>query len=240
MLDDLVRRPELAALGYRSVLVEGNDLRGIDSAFLYRADRLRLDRTETLTPDSPSEVRPGGGSVDNAKLFARPPLIAHFTLQGALQAADGARTITAIANHFKSKVGENPKKVNRRDFQAQAVAAWVDAHRAAQPGADVLVLGDLNANPKERAIELLTKVPAQPDRLVDAPTLLPKGERYTGFFQDKQTQLDHLFATPELHARLEGVVIPHINSGGLGDSDDPSTPDGSSDHDPILATYRVG
>ncbi|MCW2927996.1 MAG: nuclease [Thermoleophilia bacterium] len=240
VLDDLLAQPALAGLGYRSVLVEGNDMRGIDTALLYRADRLHLDHAETLTPDAPHDMRIAGGSVDAAKLFARPPLIASFTLQGPLGAAEGARSITIVANHFKSKVGENPRVAVRRDVQAATVGAWVDAWRAARPGADVLVVGDLNANPRDRAMELLTRDARGQDRLLDAPTLLPKPERYTGSFQGEPTLLDHLLATPELHARLTHVELPHLNSGGFGDPDDPATPDGSSDHDPIVATYRLG
>ncbi|MEO6867046.1 MAG: endonuclease/exonuclease/phosphatase family protein [Gaiellales bacterium] len=239
VLDDLLARPELAGLNYRSVLVEGNDMRGIDTAMLYRADRLALESVETLTPAAPTDMRVAGGSVDATKLFSRPPLIAHFTLQGALAAVDGVREITAVANHFKSKVGENPKKAVRRDVQAATVGAWVDAYRAAQPGAHVLVIGDLNANPKDEAMKLLIRDPQGKDRLFDAPIALPKAERHTGYYQDRPTQLDHLLATPELHERLTGVEIPRINAGGLGDPEDPTTPHGGSDHDPIVATYRV-
>lgn len=239
VLDDLLARPELAGMNYRSILVEGNDMRGIDNAMLYRADRLKLDSVETLTPAAPADMRPAGGSLDSSKLFARPPLIAHFTLQGALAAAAGVQQLTAVANHFKSKVGENPKKAVRRDVQAATIGAWVDAQRGARPGANIVVLGDLNANPKERAMDLLTRDAQGQDRLFDAPVMLPKSERYTGSFQGHPNQLDHLLATPELHARLTGVEIPRINTDAPGDPYDPTTPNANSDHDPILATYRI-
>ncbi len=239
VLDDLVARPELAALGYRGVLVEGNDQRGIDTALLYRADRVTLRAVEAPSPAAPEGTTNGGGMLDPTRLFSRPPLVATFELRGPVDAARGARELTVVANHFKSKVGETPGKANRRDHQAVAVAGIVDALRAADPRSHVVVVGDLNANTKDRAIQLLTKVAGAPDRLVDAPSNLPAEERYTGWHGDDRTMLDHLFASPGLAAGLEDVAIPHVNSDGLGDPLDPATPDGASDHDPIVATFRV-
>lgn len=239
VLDDLLAQPALAELGYKSAFVEGNDARGIDTAILYRADRVKLDELTTATPDAPAGMPDAGGSIDPGKLFARPPLIATFTVQGAAQAAEGAQQVTLIANHFKSKRGEQPGMESRRVEQAKYVAGLVDAKRAAQSGANVIVLGDLNTLPGEQPLTELAKHADGSDRMFDAPDQLPEKDRYSFVFQGKHNLLDHMFVTPELHAQMSKVEIPHINSGQHGDQRDTSRPDHVSDHDPLIATFRI-
>ncbi|MCW2962663.1 MAG: putative extracellular nuclease [Thermoleophilia bacterium] len=239
VLDDLLAQPAMQGLGYKSVLIEGNDLRGIDNAFLYRADRVTLDSVSNPNIKAPKGMPNSGGQIDNTLLFAREPLVATFSLTGAKQAAEGAAQITLIGNHFKSKAGEDNNKGERRIEQGKFVAGLVDDLRAKTPGANVIVIGDLNSLPGEQPLDEIAKHKDGTDRMFDTPNKLPEADRYTYIFDGNKNLLDHVFVTPELHQKVTKVEIPHINSGGHSDTKDPTTPNHSSDHDPIITTIQL-
>ena len=60
---------------------------------------------------------------------------------------------------------------------------------------------------------------------------------YTYVYQGQAQTLDHLFATPTLMQRLTDVRVLHINSDYPFDADQPAR--GCSDHDPVVATFRM-
>ena len=74
-------------------------------------------------------------------------------------------TVTLVNVHSTSRGGSDPLFGNQqpprnegdaaRLAQSQAVDAYIDALQAADPGADVMVLGDFNAFYFEQSVELL-------------------------------------------------------------------------------------
>jgi len=239
VLDDLVKRPELAQLGYQTLLVEGNDKRGIDNAMLYRPERVKLLSHSVENPKSPAGMKPAGGQIDPSLLFARPPLIATFEVQGAAQAIAGANQLTVIANHFKSMGGETDGGL-RRDTEGAFVGGLVDARLAANPNAHILVAGDLNALAGTPALTSIEKRPDGTTRMIDTPMRLPKETRYTHVYQDDKNLLDHQYVTLGLDKLVTGMEIEHINADERGgeNSSDANVPNGVSDHDPLLTTFR--
>jgi len=238
VLDDLVKRPELAELGYQSLLVEGNDKRGIDNAILYRPS-VKLLSHSVENPKSPDGIKPAGGQIDPSLLFARPPLIATFEVQGAAQAIAGANQLTVIANHFKSMGGEKDGGL-RRDTEGAFVGGLVDAQLAVNPNAHVMVAGDLNALEGTPALTQIEKRPDGTVRMIDTPTRLDKADRYSHVFQDDKNLLDHQYVTPGLDKLVTGMSIEHINADERGgeNSSDASVPNGVSDHDPLITTFQ--
>lgn len=240
VLEDLVAHPTIKALGYRPLLVEGNDARGIDTGFLYLPERVTPTKVETPNPVAPDGLDDGAGQVDPSRLFARPPLVATFAMTGAAaQGVDGVREITLINNHFKSKARASALG-ERRLEQAKYVAGLVDAKRATDPSANVVVIGDLNSLPGEEPLRQLEQRADGSRRLHDTPDALDAADRYTYIYRGDKNLLDHVFVTPELHGRVANVEIPHINSGGHTDLSDPTSPRNSSDHDPIITTFDLG
>ncbi|MCW2973527.1 MAG: nuclease, partial [Thermoleophilia bacterium] len=241
VLQDLVKRPELAALGYKTLLVEGNDKRGIDNALIYRGDKVELLKSETVNPKSPDGLKPAGGSIDPTLLFPRPPLIATFRVQGAASAVAGANELTVIVNHFKSMAGEKkPGDSARRDLEGKFLGEYVDQRLAKNAAENILVTGDLNALPGTKALEDLEKHADGSVRLIDTPTRIAKEDRWSHEFQGDKNLLDHQYVTPGLDKLVTGAEIYHINAGERGgeNSQDPSVPNGTSDHDPLLTTFR--
>ena len=240
VLDDLMARPEIAALGYKSVFVEGNDKRGIDNAILYRADRVKLLSSSTANAKSSPNLPEAGGEIDGSLLFARPPLIASFEMQGGTAAVAGAKQVTLVVNHLKSMAGEKPGDPGlRRIEEAKFLGSLVDARLAAQPNENIILLGDLNSLRGSKPLAQIANRADGSVRMIDAPERLPDADRYTHIFNGDHGLLDHMFVTPGLEKQISKVAIEHINSGHRSDLSDPTTPNGVSDHDPMVTTFTL-
>ena len=237
-LDDLLRMPQLAGLGYRYVLSSKADTRGIRNAILYRADRVELRSLEepnpvsTLPPEDPQLI-----GAD--RLFARASMVATFGLVGAQDASHAAFTV--INNHFKSKLGGEFWEPRRR-AQGAFIGGLVDALRGAEPNLPVIVAGDLNATYEDGAYQLLERRADGSARLHDTLRALPDEDRYTYVYRNQKNLLDHLLVTPDLGDAIESVRILHVNSGSDSEAKrfNSRTTHGSSDHDPIVARIRIG
>lgn len=238
VLDDLLKAPQLAGLGYQYVLSAKADTRGIRNAVLYRATKLELRSLEepnpvsTLPPEDPQLI-----GAD--RLFARSSMVATFSFAGAWGDARGA-AFTVINNHFKSKLGGDFYEPRRR-AQGAFIGGLVDALRGAEPTIPVLVTGDLNATWDDGAYQRLRRHKDGSERLHDTLSALPDEDRYTYVYRGTKNLLDHLLVTPDLADAVESVRILHVNSGAdsAGKRFNPRTTHGTSDHDPIVATFRL-
>ncbi|MGQ0551788.1 MAG: endonuclease/exonuclease/phosphatase family protein [Planctomycetota bacterium] len=157
---------------------------------------------------------------------ARKPLVAELSWRG--------QPLTVIVNHWSSKIGDEPAFGLRqppsrpteagRVAQARVVRAEVERRLAADRGARLVVLGDLNDTGFSAPVaELLAA------GLVDAALTLPPEERYSYIFQGQSEQLDHILLSPAL-AGPEGAPhfefrFVHLNAEFVNQA---------SDHDPAL------
>jgi predicted extracellular nuclease len=221
-------------------------------AFLFRTDRglSFVDRpggdsttaTQVVTGDggqpqltlSPGRIDPTNTAWDSS----RKPLAGEFKWQG--------RTVFVIANHFDSKGGDDPlfgryqppaqPTAVQRHQQATLVHDFVAQIEGIDPGAAVVVLGDLNDFDFSQTADILTAG----DVLLDLPRTLPDEERYTYDFEGNSEVLDHILLSPGLSA--VGKTSPsnaakpfyydvvHVNS---------EFADQASDHDPQVVKLWV-
>lgn len=237
-LDDLLAQPALA--GYRALLTQGNDLWQHNNAFLYKADRIRLDGVEVRNP---RHLFPDGSMGADPRLtFSTPPSIGDFTLIGANQAAEGAK-LTVVHNHMKSKLG-GVKYDPRRLAQGNFVGSIVDEKLKADPKATVVVMGDLNAFKGDAQFEAIMTRPDGSTRMVDVADNLAEDDRYTYLWRTKgRTEynlLDHILVSANAADRVTDQKILHFNTRpDLAKVDNAKFADGGSDHDPIIATLRL-
>lgn len=236
VLDDLLAQPALKSLGYKSIIGEGNDNRGIHVAMIYRSGRVEPTHIDQTNPVDTTLLNPWD-QIDTSKLFARAPLTVDFKLTGISQATDGA-AITVIANHFKSKLG-GPKQEPRRVAQGVYLSGVVDAMTAAKPTVPVIVLGDFNATYDDGAFKAMATKADGSQRLYDTPLGLPDTDRYSFNYRGRKDMLDHLMVTPEAKGAITSVTIPHFNTydGVKNKAADPKVADGVSDHDPVLINF---
>jgi predicted extracellular nuclease len=201
----------------------------IQTAFLYNADRV------DLVPGSVQTI--GGQGPGEAFAGARLPLVAGFSFEG--------EEITVVNNHFSSKGGSAPivsllddfegsqddPNVNGSDDerlrQAEAVQQFVAELLAADPAAQVTVLGDFNEFDFNPPLDLLEAA-----GLTNLTDLLDPEDRFTFNFQGNAQALDHILASEGL---LEGVLYDIVNTNSIV----AAGPGVASDHDPILALFDL-
>jgi predicted extracellular nuclease len=231
VLNDLVAQPAMAKLGYKALLKEGTDPRGIDNAILYR-DTVQL--TETMQLD-PASVNDKGRS---AHLFTRPPLMAKFAIKGQEDAKRGIKEITVVASHFTSKLGQEDAAI-KRGIQAQTVANFATGLQSLDPKAAVIVSGDLNMEASEPEFAPLRNTRRE-GSLVSLSQQVASKDRFSWRDGRKNLMLDHMLASATLAKAVKSVEIPHIDT----QSDkafitDPVRIEGVSDHDPMVATFKL-
>jgi predicted extracellular nuclease len=212
--------------------------------FLFRTDRglAFVDRpgADATTPvqvlNTPSgprlSINPGRVDPQNPAWSTpegvRKPLAGEFRARG--------KTLFVIANHWKSKSGDQPLfgrfqppsllTEAQRIAEAQVVRDFVDEILAADPQANIIVLGDLNDFEFSAPLVVL-KGPAGTNAALRAliETLAP-GERYTYVFEGNSQSLDHIVLSHNLFAHFDfGYDVVHVNS---------EFPDQASDHEPQL------
>jgi predicted extracellular nuclease len=215
---------------------EGGEPGGnIRVAFLYRTDRpvKFVDRpgggttTDTTVLSTNGRVRLSAspGRVDPANpawQSARVPLAAEFSWLG--------QSLFVVANHFSSKGGDDPlwgriqppvqNSAPKRHQQARVVRGFVDQILTKDPGANVIVLGDINDFEFSETADIL--VGSGRTELIDLPRTLEAPERYSYVFEGNSQILDHILMSKNL-LPASSYDIVHMNS---------EFPDQISDHDP--------
>ena len=195
----------------------------IRQVLMFRTDRglSFVDRPGGTSTNANSVLNNGGvpslhyspGRIDptnSAFNASRKPLAAEFTWNG--------HTVFVIANHFNSKGGDQPlfghfqpparPSETQRHNQATIVKNFADQILAIDPGAAVIVLGDLNDFEFSTTADILTAN----NTLVDLPRTLSVAERYTYDFEGNSQVLDHILLSSSLAATAYSYDVVHVNS----------------------------
>lgn len=116
-------------LGYKVVLIEGNDERGIDVAL--------VTKLEILNVKSHKDVKfPVIGQPNQTQVFQRD------LLQVELKASNGY-TFTAFVGHLKSKHGGAESDLIRK-AEATKISEIISEFRSENPNANFVLMGDFN------------------------------------------------------------------------------------------------
>ncbi|WDZ90075.1 endonuclease/exonuclease/phosphatase family protein [Nocardiopsis sp. HUAS JQ3] len=204
----------------------------IRNAFLFDPERVEfVDReggdastaVEVVEGERGAELSVSPGRIsprDQAWESSRKPLVGHFR---ALN-----RDVYVVTNHFNSKGGDEslhgvhqpPRRTSetQRHAQAELVRDFAEELLAVDPGANLVVMGDLNDFQFSRTLEILTADGPLHNPMTD----LPEEERYNYVFDGNSQALDHILVNQALAGRVE-YDIARINS---------EFSDQVSDHDP--------
>jgi len=174
--------------------------------------RLHLTRSPgRIQPDHPAWVR------------SRKPLACELRVDG--------RTMLVVVCHFVSKSRSSPRfgsvqppvdpDGGKRLEQSERVAAFVHDALAIDPGARVVVMGDLNDDWFSEPIAAIERA-----SLTDLWHQVDPAERYSLLFDGNAQAFDHVLVSPALaHGARFDVV--HVAA---------EFRDGVSDHDPVMAS----
>lgn len=135
VLTDLTARSALRAAGYRFVMTDSPDRRGVDVALLYRRTFFNLLGTESLRVN----LRPYGGGATRD--------ILHVT--GVLENHD---TLDVYVCHWPSRYGGIEETEPLRMCAARVVRASVDSVFRVRCKPYVIIMGDFNDGPDDSAI----------------------------------------------------------------------------------------
>ncbi len=196
----------------------------------------------------------GGALSDGDTVNARPPMAQTF------KAANGAR-FSVIVNHLYAKAscgsganadqgdGQGCNNLRRVQQATRLAEVFIPQVKAAAGDADVLVIGDMNANGFEDPIQVLTQAGLvnEIERFVR-----PTGAPYSYVFNGESGYLDHALATSSLDAQVAGVAEWHVNADEAGVYDyniDAKNEAAlslyadnayrSSDHDPVIVSLNL-
>lgn len=135
VLEDLVKMPKINSRKYEIVQYNSPDKRGIDVAFLYNPKYFVLSSSSVHT------VKLMGDSA----LPTRDQLLVNGKLNGEL--------VHILICHWPSRRGgEEGSKINRITA-AKVAKGIVDSIRSAEKNAKIIVMGDLNDDPKDESIK---------------------------------------------------------------------------------------
>lgn len=135
VLHDLTRRTRLARLGYRYVVTDSRDSRGMDVALLYQPERFRPVGIDTLRMAyDPSRERPTRDVLHVA---------------GRILTGD---TLDVIVVHLPSRRGGAQHTAAYRCRVARRVAGLADSLRRVRAVPAVIITGDFNDEPDDRSL----------------------------------------------------------------------------------------
>lgn len=172
-------------------------------------------------------------------------------LAQSFEVLNSGAVLTVIVNHLKSKGSscDSAGDRNMRDGQgncnlvrrdaANAIADWIKTDPTKSGDPDYLIIGDLNAYPKEDPLTALGN--AGLENLLDE-----QPDSYSFVFNGQAGALDYALATPSLRSQVVDTIAWHINAdepslldynlehGRDPDLFDADSPYRASDHDPIV------
>ena len=207
--------------------VPGGNIR---NAYLYNPARIGLNSFQSLLPDV---LAAAGVSNPNAFEGTRNPLQAEFTFNG--------NTITLLNNHLTSRFGSSPTfgtsqplfeaGESDREAETQALNEFVDSLLAADPNANVAVLGDLNTFEFTNDISEILVGTGSERVLTNLVDGLTDDNVYSFIFEGNSQILDHVLVSDNL---LPGAELDIVGV----NLDFPRVDDTvGSDHDPLLARF---
>jgi 5'-nucleotidase len=240
----------VAGTNYKATSFEASDGRSIQVGFLWDDNRLDLVQafqlTDAIVPGVSAAFGPASASP------GREPLVGKFNVTGNVNDPQ----LTIIANHFKSKGGDEPlfgvnQPPNRgteaqRKLQAQVVRDYVNLLFKENPEAWILVGGDLNdfqfGEPGEGEDHPLAILEGRNGE-VPLENLIyqeHEAERFTYVFDGNSQVLDHLLVSPAFHHFFKALDILHFNASyppSLGSN--AATSLRVSDHDSVEGRFKV-
>jgi hypothetical protein len=161
VLADLVDQPEIRDRHYQFVHFDGPDGRGIDVALLYRPDMFMLLGARSVPVDLKLSGEEG---YTRDVLFVR-----------GILASD---TISVLVNHWPSRRGSEAATAGKRAIAARVSRRVVDSLLQKDPGARIIVMGDLNDDPIDASVVKVLKARGNASNLQEGELFNPWGRFY--------------------------------------------------------------
>jgi endonuclease/exonuclease/phosphatase family metal-dependent hydrolase len=203
----------LPDMGYQHiVLMEGNDMRGIDVGLISRVP-IGPVRSHRHVAFPGVEGRPSRFNRDVLVVTVEPP---------------DAPPLDVWVLHLKSNAGGREEAEPIRLAEAREVRRLLDAELSENPDARLLVMGDFNDTPESQTLS--TIVGAESGALWSVHTDLADPKTLTYNEGEFRSMIDFILCSPAMARQyVKGSV--HVPQGSIEAT--------GSDHNPIVATFRT-
>ena len=158
VLEDLVSQPKLKGANYRICHFDSPDARGVDVAFLYRADVFKFEGSDNIKLEV--EELPNFRTRDFVVMWG--------TIEG--------EPFYFLVSHWPSRLGGKEASQFKRDACAKQIREIKDSLLAENPATKVIVMGDFNDDATDAS---LVKVMGAKGKEKD----LQKGDFFNPYFQ---------------------------------------------------------
>jgi hypothetical protein len=158
VLEDLISQPKLKGANYRICHYDSPDARGVDVAFLYRADVFKLEGSDNIKLNVPE--------LPNFR--TRDLVVMWGTIEG--------EPFYFLVSHWPSRLGGKEASQFKRDACAKQIREIKDSLLKENPATKVVVMGDFNDDATDAS---LVKVMGAKGKVKD----LEKGDFFNPYFQ---------------------------------------------------------
>jgi len=194
VLKDLVNHTLLKNRHYAIAHYDSRDARGVDVGMLYNPKYFTLEQSDKLFVQLP------GGSKD--AYFTRDVLWVKGKLDG--------ETVHIYVNHWPSRSGGEERSAPARAAAAAVVKQHSDSIIKAEPGAKIVIMGDLNDDPVSPSIIEVLRAKGKQKEVMKGGLFNPWTEMYrngigTLAYQDSWNLFDQIIISyPWLNKEQDG------------------------------------
>jgi|SaaInlV_100m_DNA_6_1039743.scaffolds.fasta_scaffold06711_2 uncharacterized protein len=202
------------SINYQPVLIEGNDISGIDVGFLIK-QKYRLQSIRALHQNKTNTLKGG-------PLYSRPPLLIRLC---------PSECLTIVNVHLRSMRGLNSSRhrkyvSKKRRLQAETLASWINNFQHQQPQEKLIIVGDFNAlSPSDSYVDMLGTIKGKPDQkrprwkspdlikndLIDTTLIVNPKNRYSYKYRKKKQLLDYLLVSRNLIPKIKSISFTRID-----------------------------
>ena len=233
----LTRRSLLKGAGYKYVMTNSLDARGIDVAMIYNPLTFRLEKSYSIRPELKRSRSDTVGIRTRDILYAK----------GIMRARD---TLHIFVVHAPSRRNGKSATEGYRLQVEQRMMQSVDSIRNINPNAKIVLMGDFNDYSNDRALkDIVSRGFVETSKGIRGLNYEKTGVSGTYKYQGAWNSLDHIFLSTAAQQQVERCFIydaawllEEDNQGGykpfrtyLG----PRYHDGVSDHLPIVLELKL-
>lgn len=186
VLDMLTRRSLLRTVGYKYIITDSPDVRGIDVAVLYNPLTFRPDTSYSIRVSPPKGQRP-----TRDILCVRGHSRRHVPME-------------IFALHSPSRSGGPEITEN---YRVAVVDTLIDNLPDFTKGKNAIVAGDFNDYSRDKSVRKLSTVLHEVSKDVRGLTYKNSGIKGTYFYQGEWGSLDHIFVSPSLTETVKECYI---------------------------------
>ena len=185
VLEDLVSQPKLKGANYRICHFDSPDARGVDVAFLYRADVFKLEGSDNIKLNVP----------ELPDFRTRDLVVMWGTIEG--------EPFYFLVSHWPSRLGGKEASQFKRDACARQIREIKDSLLKENPATKVIVMGDFNDDATDASLVKVMGAKGKVNELEEGDFFNPyvqmlKAGLGTLAYQDSWNLFDNICVTENL------------------------------------------